>query len=340
MRLALDVMGGDHGSRVVVEGLRQALELGLPIERAFLVGEQSEIRKNLELLNFSDDRLTIEHAPDVLTMSDKPTAALRQKKNSSLTKAIELVKNESADCVLSLGNTGGMVAVATVKLRPMEGIDRPAFATVIPAPNHHFVLLDAGATPECKPSNFLQFAIMGNVYAREILGYSKPRVGILSNGTEESKGTELTREAATLCAQANFNFIGYVEGHDLFANRVDVVVTDGFTGNIVLKTCESMGKGILNVLRSEMTANPLRKLGALFAKGAFRGFKHQMDADVHGGAPLLGLNGSVFKAHGSAKEKAIMNAIRVATESVNHKVGQLIQTEILLERNKSNQAID
>lgn len=320
MRLALDVMGGDHGSVVVLEGLKRAIANGVAIEKVFLAGREDEVSAGLAEVGLTDSRVEIVHAPEVLAMTDKPTDGLRGKRNCSLTVAIELVRDGKADVMLSRGNTGGMLAVATVRLRPIKGVERPGIATVIPSPGHHFVLLDAGANSDCKPEHLLHFALMGNIYAREILGYPKPRVGVLANGTEASKGTELTRAAASLCQLADLNFIGYVEGHDLFANRVDVVVTDGFTGNIVLKTCESMGKGILKTLKSELTASPIRKLGTWLARGAFTEIKKQMDADVYGGAPLLGLNGLVIKAHGSAKEKAIMNAISAAKAAVDHRL--------------------
>jgi len=213
-------------------------------------------------------------------------------------------------------------------LRPLENVERPAIATVIPTPEREFLLLDAGANPECKPLHLAQFAIMGNVYSREILGNPRPRVGILSNGKEEMKGNDLTREAAELCRQIDLNFLGYVEGHDLFEDHVDVVVADGFIGNIVLKTCESMGKGIKVMLETELTRNPLRKLGAALAYGGLRHIKRRMNPDTYGGAPLLGLNGIVIKAHGSARPLAIMNAIRVATETIQHSINRLITDEI------------
>ena len=169
---------------------------------------------------------------------------------------------------------------------------------------------------------------MGSIYSRELLHNKKPRVGILSNGTEESKGTDLTREAAKLCRQADLNFIGYVEGHDLFTDRVEVVVTDGFTGNIVLKCVESMGKAVVRLLRRELAANPVRKMGAALAQGALKNIKRRMDPEMYGGAPLLGLNGIVIKAHGSAREKAFMNAIRVATETIHHKINETIEREM------------
>jgi glycerol-3-phosphate acyltransferase PlsX len=207
-------------------------------------------------------------------------------------------------------------------------VDRPAIATVIPTPEREFLLLDAGANAECKPMHLVQFAIMGSIYSREILRHERPRVGILSNGTEAMKGTDLTRDACRLCEQLDLNFLGYIEGHDLFEGEVDVVVTDGFVGNIVLKTCESMGRAIKVMLERELTRNPLRLAGAGLAYGGIRSIKRRMNPDTYGGAPLLGLNGNVIKAHGSARALALMNAIRVAVESVQHHINEMIQEAI------------
>ena len=321
-------MGGDHGCEVVIGGVRLSLQASRSITDLYLVGNETEIRTGLDHLRYQDPRLRIVHASEVLTMEDKPVVALRKKKDSSIARAVELLKDGKAEALISPGNTGGLVAAATIKLRPLDEIERPAIATVIPSAKGEFVLIDSGANPDCKPIHLVQFAIMGSVYSREILGHPRPRVGILSNGTEEIKGNDLTREAARLCQQIDLNFLGYVEGHDLFSDRVEVVVTDGFVGNIVLKTCESMGKGMLRLLKGELTANPLRKFGALLAQGAFRNIKHRMDPDTYGGAPLLGVNGTVIKAHGSARERAIMNAIRVATETIQHQINQLISREV------------
>ncbi|MDB6041233.1 MAG: Phosphate acyltransferase [Verrucomicrobiales bacterium] len=328
MRIVVDVMGGDHGCGVVVEGAKMALEGNSQIQQLFLVGNESEIKAAIATKGLTDQRITIVHASQVLTMEDKPVEGLRRKKDCSILRAMDLVKEGRAEAVISTGNTGGLVAAATIRLRTLPGVDRPAIATVIPSEKSAFVLIDAGANPDCKPVHLLQSAIMGSIYSREILGRDRPRVGILSNGTETTKGTDLTREALKLCAEADLNFIGYVEGHHLFSDAVEVVVTDGFVGNIVLKTCESMGKAIVRTLKSELTANPLRKFGAAIAAGAFKGIKKRMDPEAYGGAPLLGLNGNVIKAHGSAREKAIMNAIRVSAQTVTHQINQLIVAEI------------
>jgi glycerol-3-phosphate acyltransferase PlsX len=321
MRLAVDVMGGDHGCAVVINGLKQALSTDLEITEALLVGNQSAIQAELSRATLSDSRLQIVHATEVLTMDDKPLEGIRKKKDSSMVRAIELVRNGKADAVISPGNTGALVA-GSMKLGRLDGVERPAIACRMPSRTSDFVLLDAGANAVAEPLHLAQFAVMGNLYAREILGHTRPRVGVLSNGSEETKGNELTRETARLCALLDLNFIGYVEGFDLFDDAVDVVVTDGFTGNIVLKTAESLSKTIGQLLKQQLMANPLRKLGAALARGAFDGLKQRLDPEVYGGAVVLGLNGVVIKAHGSARERAIANSLRVAAEEVKHNLNQ------------------
>jgi glycerol-3-phosphate acyltransferase PlsX len=328
MRIVVDVMGGDHGIGVVIDGVKQALRAYPHISELHLVGQQAEIEADLKRVHCADARLHIHHASEVITMEDKPLDAVRRKKDCSMVRAMELVRDGKAEAVISRGNTGALVASATFKLRRLDPVDRPAIATVIPSGQGEFVLLDAGANHECKPAHLVQFAIMGSVYSRDVLGRQKPRVGILSNGAEETKGTDLTREAAKLCRQTDLNFVGYVEGHDLFADHVDVVVTDGFIGNIILKSIESMGKAIIGLLRQELMASPVRKAGAVLAQGALKSIKRRMDPEAYGGAPLLGLNGTVIKAHGSAREKAIMNAIRVAGETIQHKINDTIAREV------------
>jgi glycerol-3-phosphate acyltransferase PlsX len=261
-------------------------------------------------------------------MQDKPVEGLRKKKDCSILKAIDLVKQGHAEAVVSPGNTGGMVAAATMRLRPMAGLDRPGIAAVMPAPQNDFILLDAGANVECKPIHLAHYAIMGHVYARDILELANPRVGLLSVGTEDVKGNDLTQEALKLCRQIDVNFIGNVEGHDLFANRVDVVVCDGFVGNIVLKTCESLAINTFSWVKEELMQTPWRRLAAFLARNAFRKIKRRMDPDTYGGAPLLGLNGVVMIAHGSARERAIQNAIRLTANSLQHRLNQVLSAEV------------
>jgi len=323
-------MGGDHGCGVVVAGVKTAL--GTPghesIEKLFLVGAEQEVNAALQAHDCSDSRIEVVNATQVLTMEDNPLTAIRRKKDSSVVRAVGLARDGKAGAVISLGNTGGLVAAATFGLGRLEGVKRPAIVTVMPNLNGHFILLDAGANPECEPLHLLQFAIMGSVYAQQILALSTPRVGILSNGSEEFKGTDLTQEAAELCKKSGLNFIGYVEGNDIFADRVDVVVTDGFVGNIVLKTAEGLGKTILQMLKRELTATPVRKLGALIAKNGFRTLKKKMDPEAHGGARIVGLNGTVLKVHGSAGERVIANALHQVAKSASQQFNEQIAAAI------------
>lgn len=328
MRVVVDVMGGDHGCGVVVKGAVEALTANSKIVRLFLVGDQQAIEAALAECRCSDTRVQIVHSSEVLSMHDKPVVALRKKKDCSILRAIELIKEGQAEAMISPGNTGGVVAASTIKLRTLPGVDRPAIATVMPAPERDFVLLDAGANVECRPLHLAQYAIMGSIYAREVLHYNKPRVGLLSVGTEEVKGNELTLEALKLCKQLDLNFLGNVEGYDLFSNRVDVVVCDGFVGNIVLKTCENLAMEIFAWLKRELTKNAVRSFGAWLSREAFRTIKHRVDSDAYGGAPLLGLNGNIMIAHGSARERAISNAIRITTDALQSHLNQTIVREI------------
>jgi len=327
MRMVVDVMGGDHGPAVIIDGARLALESHPSISELFLVGREDEIKAAMGRLGFRDSRVKIVHASEILTMDDKPVEGLRRKKDCSILRAVDLLKEGLADALISPGNTGGIVAASTIRLRTLEGLDRPGIATVIPSSKGEFVLLDSGASVECRPTHLLHFAIMGSIYSREMLGCKNPRVGILSNGTEANKGTEMTQEAFRLCKMVDLNFIGNVEGHDLFHNRVDVVVCDGFIGNIVLKTLESFAKGLASWLKEEISANPKRMLGAMLVKGALRSIRRRTDPDTRGGAPLLGLNGIVFKAHGSSKERAITNGIGQAVLAVEHRINEIIRKE-------------
>ncbi|MCB1125495.1 MAG: phosphate acyltransferase PlsX [Verrucomicrobiae bacterium] len=323
MKLAVDVMGGDHGSGVVVSGALLALRKLPGITHLHLVGNQPEIDAVLRL-HPADSRVRVHHASEVLTMQEKPMVGLRRKKDCSILRAVDLIKAGEADAMISPGNTGGVVAASTIRLRPMAGVERPAIAAVIPAPENDFLLLDAGANVECRPLHLLQFAIMGSAYAREVMHIARPRVGLLSVGTEDIKGNDLTQETFKLCKQVDLHFVGNVEGHDLFLNRVDVVVCDGFTGNIVLKTCEGLATGLFRWLRKELTRSPKRAMGALLAKGAFVAIKDRIDPESHGGAPLLGLNGHVVIAHGSSREHATMNAIRQAAEAVRTSLNHVL----------------
>ncbi|HEU5070760.1 MAG TPA: phosphate acyltransferase PlsX [Verrucomicrobiae bacterium] len=327
MRLAVDVMGGDHGCGVVIDGLRRAFEADLEISAVLLVGNERDIQTELSRAGLTDRRIQIIHTTEVLTMDDNPLEGIRKKKDSSMVRAIELVRNDKADAVISPGNTGALVA-GSMKLGRLPGVERPAIACRMPSRSRDFVLLDAGANAVAEPTHLAQFAVMGSLYAREILGHERPRVGVLSNGSEESKGNDLTREAARLCGLLDLNFIGYVEGFDLFDDAVDVVVTDGFTGNVVLKTAESLSSTIAGLLKQQLTATPMRKVGAALARGAFKALKQRLDPEVYGGAVVLGLNGVVIKAHGSSRARAIANALRVAAQEIKHDLNKTLAAQI------------
>ena len=329
MRIAVDVMGGDHGCGVVIAAAKRALEANKNITVLYLVGNKPDIHAALPPGGFRDHRVRVIHTSEVVTMDDKPVNALRKKKDSSIARAAELVRDGQADALISLGNTGGIFAAATFKVGRLPGVDRGCIATMIPRQDNEFVLVDAGANIECKPINLAQFAVMGSVYSREVLGRKKPRVGVLSIGTEDSKGNELTLGAFKLCKLLDgINFIGNVEGHDLFKDHVDVVVCDGFVGNIVLKTVESLALAMFSMLKRELMSNPKRQIGAYLSQAAFQAIRRRMDPEVYGGAPLLGFNGIVMKAHGSSRERAVVSALRVTTETVRHQVNQIIASEI------------
>lgn len=328
MRIAVDAMGGDHAPHEIVKGAVEAARGLAGLERLFLVGREEAIRTELGRHGKVPACLEVRPASEVIAMDESPAQAVRRKRDSSISRAIDMVRDGEADAVVSAGNTGALVAAATLKLRTLEGVERPAIAAVMPTRQKPFMLLDVGANPECSPHQLLQFAVMGQIYSREILGQANPVVGLLSIGGEENKGNELTREAFQLLKATSMNFRGNVEGHDLFHGEVDVVVCDGFVGNAVLKTSESLARVIGQWMKQEFKRNPVRILGAVLLRGALKAMKQRMDPDVYGGAPLLGINGVCIKTHGSSKAHAVYHAVRVAGESIGHHVTHHIVDEI------------
>jgi len=328
MRIAVDVMGGDHGCGVVIEGAGLALENNPKITTLYLVGDQTRVENELRKLGPHDKRIEVVHASEVIGMNDPAVQSVRRKKDSSMGRAIDLVKSGAADAVVSAGNTGALLTASHLKLRTLEGVDRPGLVVLLPAPGNISVLLDAGANLEPHPSNLVQYAIMGSLYSKQILRYERPRVALLSIGTEDMKGNELTLEAHRLLKQTDLNFVGNIDGHDLFSNHADVIVTDAFVGNAVLKACESTARLVGGWLKDEMKKNPLRMLGALLAGGAFKALKRKADPDEYGGAVLLGINGICIKAHGASSPKAVKNAIRGATEFIECQFNEHIVEEI------------
>jgi phosphate acyltransferase len=314
MIIALDAMGGDNAPQEIISGAVQALE-EIPADVSFkLVGDESLIKAELDKYKVDLARFSIVHTSEVVTMDDPPTAAIRSKKDSSIAIAVKLVKEGEADALVSAGNTGASVACCVLKLGRLPGIDRPAIATVIPAPEGKFVLLDSGANVDSKPEMLNQFSIMGEIYAKAILELESPRVGLFSNGSEDGKGNEVTKATFKLLKENDYNFIGNVEGTDLFKDKVDVVVCDGFIGNLVLKSCEGIAKGISGMLKKNIKKKQVRKVGYALSKGAFDELKEKTDSRATGGAPLLGVNGIFIKAHGSSDAYALKNALKVAHE--------------------------
>lgn len=328
MRLAVDVMGGDKGPEELLHGIRLGLAADADLEAVFAVGPEAELKPLAAKIGLTDPRLKFHQASEVLTMEDKPVQGLRRKKDCSLLRAVELVKEGDADAVISSGNTGGIVAASTIRLRTLDGVTRPTIACILPSKTQAWVLVDGGANPECTPADLVQFAVMGSAYARAMFSQERPRVGVLSNGSEESKGTELTRATVALLRRTALNCTGYCEGYDLFNDGVDVVVCDGFVGNIVLKTAEGLGRTVGTMLKAELTANPLRMVGALLARGGLTRLRQRMNPDIYGGAPLLGLNGTVIKIHGSANRNALMHALRQSARLVNNHLNEAIVQDI------------
>ena len=263
-------------------------------------------------------------------MDDKPLMALKRKKDSSMLRAIELVKDGRASVVVSCGNTGALMAGGTLRLRTMEGVARPALAAVIPRENGHFVLIDAGANPESKPEHLLHNAVLGSHYCRVMLGIASPRIGLMTIGTEEGKGNALIAATNDLLKQTGgiLNYAGPIEGFHVFSDHVDVVVCDGFVGNIMLKSWESLAKFFSGVLKHELKANPFRATGAVLCQGAFKALKERINPERYGGAPLLGLKGNILKAHGSSNRYAIKSAIHAASQIIKADMNQRIGADI------------
>lgn len=324
-------MGGDLGPTEVVAAVRLALAGEPDLSPVILVGRQEELQPLAASAGLlAGGRVTIHHASEVIAMDDKPLKALKTKKDASMLRALELVKTGAAAATVSSGNTGALMAGATLRLRMMQGVDRPALAAVIPRAEGHFVLIDAGANPEARPEHLMHNAILGANYARVILGAARPRVGLLTIGTEEGKGNALITETHELLKRigAVINYVGPIEGFQVFRNQVDVVVCDGFVGNTLLKTWESLSKFITGLLKDELRKTPVRAAGAFLARGAFATLKARMNPDVYGGAPLLGVRGNVLKAHGSSNRHAWASAIRAANQIVRQDLYHRIENDV------------
>lgn len=320
MRIAVDAMGGDYAPEEIVKGAIQAAK-ELEVEIA-LVGDPEQLERELHKYDFNKQLISIVPASEVITMGEHPASAVRKKADSSIMVATDLVKKGEAQAVISAGNTGAAMAAAKLRLRSIPGIERPAIATVMPTEKGKCLILDVGANADCKPSHLLHFALMGSIYVEKIWGITQPKVGLLNIGEEETKGNELSIATYELLKQSNLNFVGNAEGRDITKGDIDVIVCDGFVGNVVLKFGEGLASSIFQLIKGEIKRNWLAGLGIVFLAPVLKALKKKMDYTEYGGAPLLGVNGVSIISHGSSKEKAIKNAIRVAKEVVE---GQVVE---------------
>ena len=326
IKISLDAMGGDFAPKTTVEGAVQAAqELNIA---TILVGNESVLAEELSSYDHSGLPIEIRHAPEIITMDESPLNLIRKKRNSSIRVAFDLVKSGEAQAVVTAGNSGAALTAALFVLDNIRGIDRPAIATIMPTLTGSVIVIDAGANTICKPFNLVQFALMGSVYGQCLLGINNPRVGVLSNGEEDSKGTKLTRESSALLKDSALNYIGYVEGKEVFKGDVDVVVCDGFVGNVLLKVSEGIAETIIAALKNEIQKSLSSQLGYILAKKSFDDFKKWFDYANYGGSPLLGVNGGVIISHGRSNAKAIKNAIRVASELVQQKVIEHLEDQL------------
>jgi glycerol-3-phosphate acyltransferase PlsX len=334
MKIIIDAMGGDNAPQAPIEaGCKAVDELDVDI---VFVGKKEIIEQELENYICNKERIEIVNADDVVTNHDEPAKAVRSKKNSSIVVAANMLKNGEGDALLSMGNTGALLASGLLIVGRIKGVLRPALATLLPSAKGPKMLIDAGANTNCKAENLVQFAIMGSIYMKNVMGINSPTVGLMSNGEEEGKGDELTKETYPLLKNAPVNFIGNIEGRDVMEGTADVITCDGFVGNVILKTIEGMGSVVGNKVKDMFTKNVLSKLGALFVMKSIKEFKSSMDYREYGGAPLLGTKKPVIKGHGSSDAKAVFSAIRQAKKFVETNIIDEIIKNVSNMEEKSN----
>jgi phosphate acyltransferase len=337
VRIAVDAMGGDNAPQVNVDGaIAAAREFGIS---TLLVGRTAELTPMLMDSGYRGGDIHILDAPEVVTMDEHPVAALRKKRNSSIRVAANCVRDGRAEGLVSAGNTGAAMVAAKMVIGTIEGVDRPALATVLPNLTGHCLLLDVGANPEAKTQHFKEFAVMGSIYGQLVFGKPSPTIGLMSIGEEDTKGSDRTKEAFKSLKETGLNFIGNVEGRDVFNGRVDVIVTDGFTGNVILKVSESLSEMVEQLLREEIKRTLKASVGFLLSRSAFRRFKTRLDYSEYGGAPLLGVKGCVIICHGRSSAKAVKNAIRLAAEFSRQNLAQKIQSSIADLHSREAQAV-
>jgi phosphate acyltransferase len=326
MKVALDAMGGDYAPEVTIAGAIEAVnEYDIEV---ILVGDRQRLSQCLKEKRYPADRISIFHASEVIAMYESPSVAIRRKRDSSIWKAVELVRKGEADAAVSAGHSGVAMATSLFLLGKLPNVDRPAIAASMPSLAGYFVLIDAGANVDSKAENLLQFAYMGNAYYKAIFNMPAPRIALLSIGEEDTKGNELTKEAFKYLKVADLNFIGNIEGKDVFTGAADVIVCDGFIGNVVLKVSEGLAETILKMLKMEVANLKSGRIGYLMLKPAIRNFKKRTDYSEYGGAPLLGINGTCIISHGRSSARAIKNATRVAADMARKKVHETIARDL------------
>ncbi len=322
MKIIIDAMGGNNAPQVPVEaGIKAAKQLGIEV---VLVGKEDVIRKEAEKYGYHGTNVTIVNADEVITNPDEPAKAVRSKKNASIVVAANMLKNGEGDALLSMGNTGAILASGLLIVGRLKGILRPALATLLPTAKGPKMLIDAGANTNCRPENIVQFAVMGHIYMKNVVGISSPKIGLVSNGEEAGKGDTLTKEAYKLLENEKINFIGNIEGRDIMEGNADVITTDGFVGNVILKTIEGMGHVVGSRLKSIFNKNFITAVGALFVRGGINDFKKSMDYREYGGAPLLGIKRPIIKSHGSSDTFTAFKAIEQTKKYVEANVNEEI----------------
>jgi glycerol-3-phosphate acyltransferase PlsX len=327
LTIAVDAMGGDHAPRVNVEGaVAAAVDFGLD---TLLVGRRREIESELHKAAYNGSRVGVVEADEVVLFDEPSITPIRKKRRASIRIAAECVRDGRAKGMFTAGHTGAAMVVAKMIMGVVEGIDRPALATVLPGLDRKRVLLDVGANLTCRPEHYREFALMGHFYAQEVLGIEKPKIGLMSVGEEEGKGTDTVKEVFRLLKELDLRFIGNVEGRDVYDGDVDVIVTDGFTGNVILKVSESLAHLVEEALKQEITRSLQASMGFLLSKDAFRSFKKRLDYSEYGGAPLLGVNGACLIGHGRSNAKAVCNAIRAADDFVRRGIPEKIRERAL-----------
>lgn len=328
MKIIIDAMGGDNAPQAPIEAaIKATQDFDISI---ILVGKEAVIENELSKYTYNKERISIVNADEVITNYEEPAKAVRAKKNASVVVAAKMLKDNEGDAMLSMGNTGALLAAGLLIVGRIKGILRPAIATLLPSAKGPKMLTDAGANTNCKSANLVQFALMGSIYMQGVMNIESPTVGLLSNGEEEGKGDDLTKQTYPLLKESNINFIGNVEGRDIMEGNADVTVCDGFVGNVVLKTVEGMGSVVGTMVKDMFSKNSISKIGALFVMKGIKAFKKKMDYREYGGAPLLGMKKPVIKGHGSSDAKAVYYAISQAKKFVESGITEKIEKSIEL----------